>query len=132
MAATIWLRPVDRRANFRAASTASVPELQKKTRSNPGDRAQILLHQLGPPVVVERFRQGDQPLGLFRNRRGDLRVSMAQVGYAMPAHAVDVFSPIGVPQESALASDDCLGMFGVKTAGMGVFAGKDISHNLSL
>nr|HID12289.1 thiamine ABC transporter substrate-binding protein [Anaerolineae bacterium] len=36
MAATIFLRPVTRRAILRAPSTASVPELQRNARSSPG------------------------------------------------------------------------------------------------
>ena len=36
MAETIPLRPVARRANLRAASTASAPELHRKARVSPG------------------------------------------------------------------------------------------------
>ncbi len=60
MAAMIPLRPVDRRANLIAASIASVPELQKKTRSSPGASAGQAFHQGSALVVVDTSRTGYQ------------------------------------------------------------------------
>jgi hypothetical protein len=57
-------RPAWARASFSAASQASVPELQKKTRSRPADLGEAQ-GELGGVLVVEEVRGVEQALALF-------------------------------------------------------------------
>ena len=120
MAATISVRPVSSRANLTAASTASVPELHKKTRTHAGQPAQLLF-SCCPAVVVEHLRAGDQGLAWSAIACGHGRVGVPEVGRALPAHAVDVFVAVGVPQAGALPAHDGDRALGVYTGGILVF-----------
>ncbi len=76
--ATIFWRPVAERANFIAASLASVPELQSQTfEMSPGGRRELVVQLRAFGVRVRRLHVG-QLRGLLADGAVDRRVLVAQ------------------------------------------------------
>ena len=100
------MRPVAARPSFSAASTASVPELVKSTRSSRGGvRAeQLLREQRRQRRDAELHRAGQVELERLDERRADARVVAADVEHPEAAEHVEVALAVGVAEVRALGA----------------------------
>ena len=98
--------PVAWRANFSADSTASVPLLQKKTRSRPGALASSrCAEQARDRLAVELGPRGEVHVERVVQRLLDHRVGAPGGEHPEPGQEVRVGVAVGVVEVGALAAD---------------------------
>src|SRR5213080_3258625 len=97
IAATIPGRPVAARANLIAASTASEPELLRKTRFRFRGATESNFDEGRFRIGPERRADVDELLGLTRNGLDDRGVAVAEISDAEGGPAIDVLLARLVP-----------------------------------
>ena len=117
------------RASLIAPSTASVPELVRKTRafSSNGAIDASALHELEVARLVEvGGGDVDQPIGLLLDRRDDRRVAVAGAGHGDAGGEVEEAVAVDIGDDvAARRSRRRAGRRGSGWAGDGVVAGDD-------
>ena len=96
--------PCLRRTTLSAASLASVPELQKKTRASACEEAEQLLGEQHAGLVDEEVAGVRDLADLVGDRRDDGGVRVAERGDRDARDQVEVAVAVGVPDLAALAA----------------------------
>src|SRR5690242_20264707 len=74
---------------------------EEETRDTIRRNVRQAFKQLSAHIVIQRFWAGDETLRLSSKSGGNFRASMPQVGNTVSGGAIDVFTPLSVPQQRA-------------------------------
>ena len=96
-------------ASLSAASTASVPLLQKNALSPKESRLSLFANSIWGSIMVE-VRDVDQLSGLFPDGGHHARMAMSEVADGQAGYEIEIFFSVRIPDTASLATDQSDGV----------------------